>query len=300
MSRRTLMTIFYLAFFGGAIGVFGKFALHAFTPMMLILLRLIMSVLLFGVILLWRAKLGATLRLLWKERITFLALTASCIGGAMILGFIGLKQTNAVDYDLLMNMSAIFMIVFAALLFHERITPRDIALIALAFFGATLVATNDALTEAIQWASWRGNLLVGIGGIGWALYSILAPALARQNPDADPLAIVFNTFLLGIFFLFPYVLGSGEFSFALLDTQSALATLALGIFSTAILFYLWLEFVRTSGGVFGAFVTLGENIGGVLLPMIFLGEQPNLYVWVGGVLIVGAIIAKEYLPQKIH
>lgn len=293
MQLRTLGIILYLTFFGGAIGVLGKFALPALHPETLIFARLAISVLCFVPLLWWRHKIGESFRVLWEELPTFFALAATGIGGGMILGFLGLTRTTAVSYDLLFNTSAIFIVCFAALFFHEKITLRDMTLLSVAIVGTALIVTDGEFSTLSLFARWRGDTLVLLGALGWALYSMLGPHRARQHPEIDPLIVVFNTFFLGIIFLFPYILGARGFAFELLDLRAIFATLALGIFSTAILFYFWLQFVRLEGGLLGGFVTLGENLSGVLLPMLLLDERPSAFVVVGGALIVGAIIAKR-------
>ncbi len=292
MPLRTLGIIFYLMFFGGAIGVFGKFALPAFTPEALILTRLVMSTICFGAMLCWKRKLSEAFHILRQYFFIFLALAASGIGGGMILGFIGLSQTTAVNYDLLFNMSALFIVGFAITLLKESLRLRDALLLALALLGATLITTNG-FTLTPETINWRGDVLVLCGAVGWALYSVLGPRFARAHPEINPAIIIFNTFIVGSLFLLPYVLGRGGFTPALFDIRALAATLALGIFSTAILFYLWLEFVRTTSGLLGGFVTLGENISGVALPMLLLDEQPSVAVLLGGVLIAGTILIKN-------
>ena len=292
MPLRTFWIILYLAFFGGAIGVLGKFALPALRPETLIFVRLAISIACFAAVLCWQKKFGDALRALREHFFIFCALAASGIGGGMILGFIGLSQTTAINYDLLFNMSALFIVGFSMLLLKEPLRARDALLLLLALFGALLITTNGfALTPTA--INWRGDLLVLCGAIGWALYSVLGPRFARAHSDVDPITILFNTFVVGALFLLPYVLGRGGFTPSLLDFRTTIAALALGIFSTAILFYLWLEFVRTSTGLLGSFVTLGENISGFILPILFLGEQPGLAIWIGSALIVGAIIFKK-------
>ncbi len=293
MPLSTIGIILYLAFFGGAIGVLGKFAFPVFTPDALILIRLIISVACFMLVLWHQKKLYAALQLLCNNFLLFLALAASGIGGGMILGFIGLTHTTAANYGLLFNTSAVFIVFFSVIIFQETITRRDIALFCIASLGAILIVTNGNFAFSLFTMRWRGDLFVLLAAIGWALYSVLGPLFARRHPDVNSITIVFNTFLVGILFLFPYVVGRGGITLAHLNFSSLATTFALGVFSTAILFYFWLEFVRTSGGLRGSLVTLGENISGVALPILFLGERPSIATFIGGALIVGAIIAKK-------
>lgn len=300
MSLRTLFIVFYLTFFGGLIGVLGKMALPVFDPVTIIFLRLIITLLCFTGLFVWRRKLGVVLFLIKKHAAGFLLLALTGIGGGMIIGFIGLSKTTAVNYSLLFNLSAVFMAVFAVWLLKERLTPRDALLFAVALFGSFLVVTGGRFSlGTLLSGNWQGDLLVVLGGAGWGFYSIYGPYLQKKNPGVDSFVLVFGSFLFSALLLLPYELSRGALrpeSFS--DVKAVTAILLLGVASTAILFYLWFDFIGKSGGILGSFVALSENVGGVILPVLFFHERPGAAVVAGGFLIILALFLQEFLSKR--
>lgn len=292
--------ILYIAFFGGAIGALGKFALTAFQPKMLIFLRLFIAIIFFTLILQWRKKLRDAWVLLFKRASDFFILALSGIGGGMLIGFWGLSRTTAVNYNFLFNASSLFMVVCAILLLKEKLSLRDGILLIITLIGAGIIVTNgkwQVLNFGGRYA--YGDLLVLAGAIGWAFYLIYGSYVQRKDLRIDSITLVYNTFVIGAILFFPYdVLFNGEFIIGSVTKNAIIAALLLGIFSTAILFYIWFEIIRIEGGVLGGFVVLGENISGVILPILLLGERPTIAVWIGGTFIIGAILFKEFFDKK--
>jgi len=88
------------------------------------------------------------------------------------------------------------------------------------------------------------------------------------------------------------------FERAQMTTGAIASALILAIFGTALLFLLWFRFVETSSGATSAMVALSENIGGVIFPMIFLGEALTLRAGFGGAIIISALVLMEYRPAR--
>ncbi len=294
---RTPGIIAYLIIFGGAIGVLGKFALVAFRPEALIFLRLLATVIFFTPILFWRGQLLGALKILKTHVMEFLILALSGVGGGMVLGFWGLSKTTAVNYDLLFNMSALFMTGLAVFLLKEKLLLRDVLLLFAAFLGAALIVTKGDF-RSLEFMISTGDLLVLAGAMGWAWYSIYGSYIRKKIIGVDSVILVYNTFIVGVAFLLPYIFYSGGFTIGPITWSAVLATLLLGIFATAILFYLWFEVINIGGGIVGGFITLGENIGGVIFPIVLLGERPTAAVWIGGILIIGAVWCRELFAGK--
>lgn len=292
--------ILYVAFFGGAIGVLGKFALVSFQPKTLIFLRLLIAIIFFTLILWWKKKLRRAWTLLFKRAPDFFILAFSGIGGGMLLGFWGLSRTTAVNYSILFNISPLFMVVCAVLLLKEKISLRDGMLFVTALIGAGIVITNGKWQFLDFGGKYvYGDLLVLAGAIGWAFYLIYGSYAQHKDPEIDSITLVYNTFIIGAVLLFPYVLYGDGFAISAATGSAIAAVLLLGILSTAVLFYIWFEIIRIEGGVLGGLVTLGENISGAILPILFLGERPIMAVWIGGILIIGAMLFKEFFGKEI-
>lgn len=287
--------VLYLGFWGGAIGVLGKFALTGFTPLQLILFRLIFSILIFGLILSARRKLWATLTGIFKDARYHLFLAISGVGGGMILGFLGLRATTAISYDLLFNASGFFIVILGSWLYAEKVSRLDKFFLAAAFLGmGFIVMSHGSVAEAIRNGSLLGDALVILGGLGWALYTVIGAKSIKRDPSRSALNNVFGSFIFAAMALGAYVFVFEPVNFSALETGAVISAVILGIFATAILFVLWFRFAENADGTATALVALSENIGGVIFPIIFLGESLTWLGAIGAVLIITPLIIREY------
>lgn len=300
MNLRTFGIIIYLAVFGGAIGLFGKLALAAFSPAQLIFLRLIVTQIFFGALFAYQKRFRAVLAVILKNWRQFALLALFGVGGGMVLGFLGLGRTTAVDYGLLFNISAVFMAAFAMPMLREVIRLRDGILLCAALFGAALIVTEGDFSYGFfRNENIIGNTLIILAAASWGFYSIYGAYLHRRNAQIDSAVVVFGSFLFGSFLLLPYILFSEPFhaaSFA--DLGAVFSALTLSVFATALLFYLWFEFINKKGGLLGGFVALSENIGGAIFPVLFLGEKLTMPIAIGGAIIIAALAVQDYFSRR--
>jgi|GEM_PF-2838577 drug/metabolite transporter (DMT)-like permease len=287
--------IFYLSFFGGAIGLFAKWALVAFTPLTIICVRLFISLIIFTGLLIKQKRLGAVLRALKTRMGYFLLLAFSGVICAMGISFVGIPYTTAINYNLIFNLGTLSIFPFAVLLLKEKCRLSDFIFLVIAFAGATIIGTGGTLPHEILQSLNKGDLFIAIGALGWALYSVLGARLLRDNKENDPFSVLFGSFLLGALLLVPFALAQPSLGVtaAAIGVRPLLGILLLSIFSTAILFYLWFLFVKTYGGAWGGLVAFSENISGIVLPVLFLSETLTAPTMIGGGVIIGAVIAKE-------
>lgn len=297
------LLILYLGFWGGAIGVLGKLAFPLFSPLQLIFVRIVVTLLIFTGLLFLKGKLTRSIYLVFKHIAHFIFLSATGVFAAMVLGFAGLKLTTAIHYDLLFNLSAVFIAVFSFLFFHENIKKRDLFLFVIALLGTFFIITGGNFNlEIFKGGSIRGDLLVLGAAAGWGLYSVIGATSRKRHPELTPLLTVFGSFLLAVIFLLPYIIVNDPidlikvFDTAYLGALSS--ALLLSVASTAVLFMLWFKFIEQSGGLLASFVALSENVGGVILPILLLGESLTFWTALGGVMIVIPIILQEYLSNR--
>ncbi|MDP1718822.1 MAG: DMT family transporter [bacterium] len=301
MRSRIILLIIYLSVFGGAIGFLAKISLQAFSPLTTIFLRLIISIAFFAVIFANQQRLIQSLKKMAAHWKGFVLLAFSGIGGAMIVSFIGLQYTTAIHYDLIFNSSSLFILLFAALLLREKIKRLDVALIATALFGVILVIVNGNLSLSILTeGNVFGDALIFVAASAWALYSVLGIKISRKSPELDPTTLTFGSFIFATIFLLPFVVSQKNFGIIpeAINIKTVSAIFTLAIFSTAILFFLWFKFINEKGGVWAALISLSENVGGVIFPILFLSEKLTLYTVIGGLLITAAVIAKELFEKK--
>jgi drug/metabolite transporter (DMT)-like permease len=299
------LIIFYAVLFGGAIGFFGKYSLTAFDPVFLIYLRIAISLAIFAIFLALRKRLGPMLKNIFSEwkKMVLLALTGAGIG--MVVGFIGLQKTTAINYSLLFNASSITIVLFSAWLLNEKIKFLDWLFVILALIGSCLIVTQGKLSFSLfNGASFLGDVLVFAAAIGWGFYSVYGPYIAKTQKQ-ESLFPLFGSFLIAFIAMTPFIIWRGFVEISSLVVVANLnltvigSTLALAIFSTAIVFLFWFYLIGgQGGGVLAAIIALSENFVGVILPALFLGESVTKLTLVGGILIIIPLIIREIIRAR--
>ena len=290
-----LFSAVYLSVFGGAIGLFAKISLEAFSPLAMIFVRLILALICFSAIFIFQKRFLSVFRLVFVNWRKFFILSLSGVGAAMVSGFIGLRYTTALNYGLIYNLSPIFMLVFAVIFLKERMSRLDAFFIFLAFAGAGIIIADGQLKAGTLGTHIFGDTLVLLSACGWALYSILGAKFSATHSAIDSLVINFGSFLIAAVFIVPFIFTAPGFgvNVTALNMRTLSSVAGLSILSTAMLFFLWFKFIKKRGGAWASLVNLSENFSGVVLPIIFLGEKMTLPIFIGGILMIIAIYGKQ-------
>ncbi len=192
----------------------------------------------------------------------------------------------------LLYTSPVFVMLFSAILFHEKITPKKVVAIVLTIGGVILISGMIGSGTKLGFLS----LLVGIGaGFFYGLYSVFG----RYGTEKyHPLTITFYTFVfasLGSLFL-----ANPITTFA--KTASAPTSIPLVIVSTllcAVLPYVFytagLKVLDTA--VAGVLVAVEPLIGSVIGIAVFREEAPILKV-IGILLILASIVLLSVTAKK--
>jgi drug/metabolite transporter (DMT)-like permease len=129
----------------------------------LLALRMLFSAPLFALIAWWATRDSATPALSGPDLRAVLALGVVGYYLASYFDFLGLQHITAGLERLILFVHPTFVLVFSALLFHRRITPRDLVAVLLSYLGIALVFRHDVLTQP-------GNVALGSF---WVLLSAL-------------------------------------------------------------------------------------------------------------------------------
>lgn len=160
------------------------------------------------------------------KRYYFLILTSAILGAtiAPVMFFLGLEQTTAADTSLLANGETVFSILFALVIFKERLKPIGYLAVALILFGATNLEFNDSILKLDS-----GNLLVIGSTILWGLDNNIGKIITRQ---IDVSRLIQLKALIGGFILLLSIVVFGV-PFSIQPTQ-IVSIIILGVFGFAI------------------------------------------------------------------
>lgn len=279
MNRSTLGILAGLsaASIWGGMYVVSKVVLDIIPPFTLVTLRLILGILVLWLLIARRGGTGFTS----KQVLT--AVGVGWVGYGVSLGFqfVGTRLSTASNGALVTSATPAFVLLFAAWILGERITPKRLAALLIASLG--VVAVIDPRTAQFSSNSFLGNLSLVAAALTWALYSVLVRKVTF-NLDVLPATMVF--FWGGLLVSIPAALWElqiiplGQITWSVI-----LGVLYLGIISTALAMFLWNKAFATLEAGVASLTFFAQPVVGASLGMLFLKEQLSLLFIFGGLLI---------------
>lgn len=208
--------------------------------------------------------------------------------------FSTIERMNLSAAAILLYTSPIFVMLMSLIFFRERLTPKKLLALGLAFFGCCLVSGIGSATESLS----TTGLLLGLGsGFGYALYSIFSRFSLNQGLGS--MTITNYTFLfaaIGGAFLTDFSAIAAAFSNYGLQL---FGFLVLYCIVTTVLPYLLyttgLTYVENGPASVLASV---EPVVATLLGLVFYSESPTIPAFLGMVLVLAALVLLS-LPKPI-
>jgi drug/metabolite transporter (DMT)-like permease len=223
-----------MAFFLIAVG------LRGFTPLSLVLVRLLVGAIVLSTLLLWqRGRLP--LNPVWWWRFIVLSLFGNLLPFSLITW--GETRISSAQAGLLMALMPITTLLLAHFfLEHEKLTLRRSAGVLLGFLGVVILVGGAAL------ARLGGDALIAQFAVLGATLSYASSAIyAKRLPPLDPLATAAGSLLAGCVLMTPIVL-LAEDPLALTPAAGPLAAaLTLGCLGTGLATWVYFRLVSDCG-----------------------------------------------------
>lgn len=280
MAARADLLLLFVTLIWGSSFVIVKGSLASISPVLFIALRFLLASLVLAV-LLPRAVLGLSRRAL---------LHGAIVGFFLFSGFVfqtlGLKYTTPSKSAFITGFSVLLVPAFGLLFF--RIVPQTSAVIGavMAFIGLVLLTLPSGLIlDRVN----RGDVLTFLCAVSFALHILSIDRLTRSTGYVE-LAVtqVFTAAALSLLSVL-----SIEDCFMDLSPALALSVIAMGVFATALAFYVqsWAQQYTTAARA--ALIFSMEPIFALVFSYIFYGERLLLRELAGGLLIVLGVIIAE-------
>jgi drug/metabolite transporter (DMT)-like permease len=197
-----------------------------------------------------------------------LILTSAMAGAtiAPIIFFVGLKLSTASDTSLLANGETVFSILFALLIFKERLSRVGYIAVTLILGGLFLVTTNLDFSSSISKLN-IGNVFVIASTIIWGLDNNICKIILRRI-DVSKLiqlkALIGGSILLGTVIILGIPFN--------IQREQLLSIILLGVFGFAISLYLYLHSIKRIGVVKASSLLSLSAVFGLVFALIFLHE----------------------------
>ncbi len=203
-----------------------------------------------------------------------------------------LTMTSAVHSGWLIALNPVFTAILAASFQRERFPRLKTAGVALGFSGALVVIGGGAGAGALRLPSTRGDLLIVLSSLNWAIYTLVARGLSVRR---RPLPLTFRALAVGTAASVGIWLAAGnpsEIGHASAEAWAALAFLGVGC--TGAGYLVWsLALERLEAGTLSSFQYVQPLVtAGVAAAWI--GESTGPMVLLGG----GLVLAGVALVQR--
>ena len=196
---------------------------------------------------------------------------------------VAMSKTSVASVVFIISTQTIFLAVFGFLFLKEKITLKGLISIALAFFGI-MVMLGDSINE--------GTLFGNIVAFAIPINFTILVMIIRKFPKLDMVPAIFYS---GIFSGLYGIFLTSNFSFS---PNDLLMGFLLGVPQLAFGFICVTIGSKTTPAVTVGLLMLLETIFAPLWVWIFLNEVPPASVFVGGAIIISAVILKSFDKSK--
>jgi drug/metabolite transporter (DMT)-like permease len=253
-----------------------------FQPLQLLFIRSLGAVLLFWIFQRWfiREKVA-------RKDLLMLAL-CGLLGFAAnhALFYVGLNLTTPVDASIIHVLNPVFVLVFASILIHEKVTFVKVIGIALGAGGALILILYGKMVN-MSTNSFTGNILVMLNMLCYAMYLVLIkPMVAKYHT----MTILKWVSFFGFVFILPFcVKGITELH---LQTISVIAWLGVGyivVFNTFIAYLLINYALRTVEASMASFYTYLQPVIASVMSVSLGTEAITIPKIIAALLIFGGV-----------
>ena len=289
-----VLQAFFVTFLWSTSFIIIKFGLLEIPPVIFAGLRYtIASLILLGATLLMPKQRAAlrTLNRKWWGLLGLYGLIYYTI--TMGTQFIGLALLPAIMVSFILNFTTIFVLLFGFVWLQERPNLKQLILIGVALIGTSFYffPFDFPLTALF------GILIVILSLIANSFSAIIGRAINRQR-EYPPLLVTAISMTIGtVFLLIGGIIIDG---LPLLTPLGLITILWLAIVNTALTFTLWNHAMQHLRALEITIINSTMLAQVAILALVFLGELPTLFDWIGIILLmVAAMLIQVYRsPQE--
>jgi DME family drug/metabolite transporter len=182
---------------------------------------------------------------------------------------------------------------------RTRPTRREVAVLAAALVGLVLISATAGHGSAASGSNPTLGLLLAVAsGATYAATTVVGHTLAQH---VDPIALATSASGVGALVLAPFfgVAAATSQPVGSTDPSSIALLVYLGVATMALSYGLLYAGLRTTSGSAATVATLVEPLTAALLAAAVLGERLPLLASVGGLLILGAVVALRPSDQHL-
>lgn len=195
--------------------------------------------------------------------------------------------TTAINIGLIFAATPVNVLLIAWCIGLEKIKPVQVVSIAVALPGVGLILARGSLETLSTVNFAAGDILVVIAMLGWTAYNLLQ---VSTLPEVSSISRTCLFAFAGAVFSLPFCLHEALAAPQAVFSARAFLTYLFAAIVPGIGAYAGLAYLAaTFGSVRASLMTYVVPIASVLLSMLFLGEGPSAYHFIGGLLILAGV-----------
>jgi len=198
--------------------------------------------------------------------------SATGIAVNQLLFYKGISLTTAINGSIIMTLTPVMVLIWAALINKEKITRFKVLGILLGMIGALIIFYQPAYMATL--GNSRGDLLILLNGISYACYLVIVKPLMKKY---RPLTVMTWIFLIGIILVMPFTIHQAIAADLSRLTLKVWLSIAYAIVVVTVIVYqlnAW-TLTRVKASVVGAFIYL-QPLFATLIAILFFNE---VLVW---------------------
>ncbi len=211
-------------------------------------------------------------------KFTPIKLAAAFMYAATVISFVcATKMTTAANAIIIQYTAPIYVVIFGALFFKEKVKWYDIITI-IVILGGMILFFLDKLSPG----GLMGNLIAAFSGITFAFTALLL----RFQKDDSPLDRIFWGNVLTAIISIPFMFQT------LPNTKSLIGLCLLGVFQLGFSYILFSLAIKNVSALEAVLIPMIEPILNPIWVAIFLNEIPGIYSIIGGLVVVSIIVLR--------
>jgi drug/metabolite transporter (DMT)-like permease len=250
------------------------YALRGVSPLLFLVLRFALAF----VILLPRYRNLERFKTLFSRDLILISIPNSL---AFILQYKAQQLTTASKTALFVNSSPLFVALFSAIILKDKLKPRQIVALVVAFSG--VVVTSTRLDFSGFSSINMGDVFCVLAGIFWAVFVVYSSRAAKKHGAYNmSQALCFWTAVAAAPF--------ASFEKVRFTSQALPALFYLCLVTTILAYYLYLKGVQSVSAVSTSIIILVEVVVAFLISHFLLGESFSGVETVGVVLVMAGVV----------
>lgn len=222
-----------------------------------------------------------------KRNIGWLILSSVFMCCNWVCQFEAFKYTTIAVSTLCYYMQPVFYILAAAIVIKEKLSPRKLACVAIAFCGMILV--SGVLQTGFHLSELKGVLFGIAGGFFYAMVVLIN----KYMKDISPVNTTFMQMALVSVIMLPYTAATGGFAQVRVTAIGVILLVLLGALHTGIGYIIYFDAVNKLPAQTVGILSYIDPVEAVLLSAFFLREPMTIWTVIGAVMILGAAAFSE-------